>query len=386
MPNGGGTAGKVLRLAEAPVFRRFGRPRLLPLNLTLSVTFRCNFRCATCNVYERKVRELELWEWEKIFRSLGSWPLWITVSGGEPFLRRDLAEIVHAALEHCGPKVLNIATNGWFTGRVVEGVRRIASEARGTKVVVNLSFDHHQAAGHDAIRGAPGSYARLVRTLEGLKGLGLPNLTVGVHTVVSRFNQDQMAEVAEGLARLGADSYIAEPAEERAELLTLGAGISPDGEGFSRAAAALLAAAGPPRGKVARLVRAVRGEYYARVSRYLAGERGSMPVCHAGFISGQIGADGEVWSCCVLARSLGNLREVGYDFRKVWFSGEAREFRAWMRRRRCACPLANAAYTNLILEPGAAIRILASLLRPSGGGGPRGELAAVPSGSGGGAG
>jgi hypothetical protein len=81
-----------------------------------------------------------------------------------------------------------------------------------------------------------------------------------------------------------------------------------------------------------------------------------MPVCHAGFLSVHIGADGDVWSCCVLARSFGNLRDAGFDFPTVWFSAEAEEFREWMRERHCACPLANAAYTNLIVDPGAAAR------------------------------
>ena len=88
-----------------------------------------------------------------------------------------------------------------------------------------------------------------------------------------------------------------------------------------------------------------------------------MPVCHAGFLSVHIGADGDVWSCCVLARSFGNLRDHGFDFRKVWFSPAAEEFRTWMRERRCACPLANAAYTNLLAEPAAAVRMAAGMVK-----------------------
>jgi len=76
-------------------------------------------------------------------------------------------------------------------------------------------------------------------------------------------------------------------------------------------------------------------------------------------------ADGDVWSCCVLSRSFGNLRDVEFDFQKVWFSEAAEEFRTWMRERRCACPLANAAYTNMLAEPAAASRMAAGMVRRS---------------------
>ena len=46
--------------------------------------------------------------------------------------------------------------------------------------MINLSIDHHVPERHDVLRGAAGSYERLMATLAGLRALGLPNLTVGV--------------------------------------------------------------------------------------------------------------------------------------------------------------------------------------------------------------
>ena len=149
------------------------------------------------------------------------------------------------------------------------------------------------------------------------------------------------------------------------ELQTVGLGITPKAEKFAIAADAVLAAEQAASGTVAGMARALRGEYYTRVTRLLAGEADAMPVCHAGFLSVHIVADGDVWSCCVLSRSFGNLRDADFDFPTVWFSDAAEEFRAWMRERRCACPLANAAYTNLLAEPAAAGRIAAALVRPA---------------------
>ncbi len=350
-------------LATASSWRARGWPRLLPVNVVISTNFRCNFRCQTCNVYERKVKELEAHEWEKVFVSMGRAPTWMTFSGGEPFLRKDLPDIILSAIHHCRPAVVNIPTNGWFTDRVIAGVERIAKGSPDTQLVINLSLDHHVPERHDEIRGAPGSWPRMMNTLAGLRALKLPNLTVGCHTVVSKENEDDFPAIAHGLADLKADSYIAEPAEERVELQTLGTGITPGASKFATAAAAVLDVEEAASGTVARMARALRGEYYQRVTRYLEGDLAAMPVCHAGFLSVHVVADGDVWSCCVLARSFGNLRDVDFDFRKVWFSKAASEFRTWMRERRCACPLANAAYTNLLAEPAAAGRIAGAMVK-----------------------
>jgi MoaA/NifB/PqqE/SkfB family radical SAM enzyme len=314
-------------------------------------------------VYERKAKELEADEWTTVFRSLGRAPAWMTFSGGEPFLRGDLPDIILSAVEECRPAIVTIPTNGWFTKRVIAGAERICKGSPDTQLKINLSIDHNDPHRHDQIRGAAGSWERMMATLAGLRQIELPNLTVGVHTVVSRENDHDFPGVASGLAALRADSYIAECAEERVELGTMQAGISPKASRFRTAAAAVQAADEEASGGVARMVRALRGEYYERVSRFLEGDVTAMPVCHAGFLSAHLAADGDVWSCCVLAHSFGNLRDANFDFRDVWFSERAYEFRQWMRERRCACPLANAAYTNLIAEPAAMTRVALGMVR-----------------------
>ena len=69
----------------------------------------------------------------------------------------------------------------------------------------------------------------------------------------------------------------------------------------------------------------------------------------------------EVARCCVRAESVGNVRDHGYDFRSVWFGPEADAFRASVRAHTCACPLANASYTNLLLDAPSLLRVTAHL-------------------------
>ena len=72
--------------------------------------------------------------------------------------------------------------------------------------------------------------------------------------------------------------------------------------------------------------------------------------CYAGFASAQIAPDGDVWACCINANPLGNLRNVDYDFNKVWFSSDAYQERRKIKAKECYCTLANAHYTNMLCD------------------------------------
>jgi MoaA/NifB/PqqE/SkfB family radical SAM enzyme len=88
-------------------------------------------------------------------------------------------------------------------------------------------------------------------------------------------------------------------------------------------------------------------EYYRLVKRILV-EKTQVIGCYAGWASAHIYADGHVWPCCVRADSMGNLRDVDYDFRSIWFSLEAERIRQSIHSKACHCPLANASYTNML--------------------------------------
>jgi hypothetical protein len=68
----------------------------------------------------------------------------------------------------------------------------------------------------------------------------------------------------------------------------------------------------------------------------------------AGIASAQIAPNGDVWTCCIRAESMGNLREHNYDFGSVWRTAKANELRRSIKAGECYCPLANAAYTNML--------------------------------------
>ena len=331
------------------LFRRVGWPQWSPMNLTLSVSFSCNSRCETCNVYNRNSPELSLAEWTKIFQSLKKTPFWVTVSGGEPFLYKDIEALVGSLYDNCRPSIINIPTNGLLFERIPIIVEQIAGHCIKSQIVINLSIDEIEER-HDAIRGVPGNYSKALKTYAALKAIDAPNLTVGLHTVISRLNAQRIPQIYEHLRGLMPDSYVTEIAEERAELGTIGAEITPEYNLYADAVDSLMERMRNDHfSRIGRITRAFRLQHYQLVKTILKEKRQVIP-CYAGIASAQIAPSGDVWMCCIKAESIGNLKKANYDFTKVWTSKKAWQSRQRIKKKECHCPLANAGYTNMLFD------------------------------------
>lgn len=340
-------------LSRIPLYQAsyaIGKPLTLPANITVSVSYRCNSRCKTCNVWLLPNDDFTINEWDRTFQSLGQAPYWFTFSGGEPTLRSDLPEMVASAYRHCRPGIINIPTNGIQHAIIPGRIERVLQAAPNAEVIVNLSLDG-VGLKHDAVRGVRDNFARSLRTYAGLQELKsrYKNFTLGVHSVISNFNVDSFPELCEFVQNeLKPDQYITEIAEERVELDTVGLGITPTAERYSVAIDTLVASLHDQRlSGVARITQAFRKQYYEIVKRTLREHKQIIP-CMAGVASAQIAPNGDVWTCCIRAESMGNLRDFDYDFGKVWRTAKADELRHSIKAGECYCPLANASYTNML--------------------------------------
>jgi len=342
-----------------------GRVLMLPVNITVSVSYRCNSRCKTCNVWLLPNDDLTLPEWDRVFESLGKTPYWFTFSGGEPTLRKDLPDMVASAYRHCRPGIINIPTNG-IQDKVIPGrIERVLQAAPGSEVIINLSLDG-VGLKHNEIRGVWNNWSRAMSTYASFKELKkrYKNLTLGVHTVISNFNVDSFPELVEYVqGELKPDSFITEIAEERVELDTVGLGITPTAERYTVAIDTLLESMRDKKlTGIAEVAQAFRLQYYELVKRTLREQRQVIP-CMAGVASAQIAPNGDVWTCCIRAQSMGNLRQHNYDFGTVWRTGKADELRRSIKAGECYCPLANAAYTNMLIHEPTVMKVAAGVAR-----------------------
>ncbi|HDN79208.1 MAG TPA: radical SAM protein [Chloroflexi bacterium] len=346
------------------LFRAFGYPRLLPFSLVISLTYRCNSRCATCRVWQRRSDELSSGEWEKVFRKLAHHGrvYYLTFSGGEPFLRDDIADIVVSSAQVLKPALITIPTNGLLSRRIPTQVEKMLKELPpGTELGINLSLDE-VGERHDRIRNVPGNWEKAMETYRALKAINHPNLVLSIHTVISRFNVERIGAISKALLELEPDSYITEVAEERVELRTVGLPITPSPDEYKAAVEAVL---DNLRGRhfhgMPRFTQAFRLYYYHLAEKILREKRQVIP-CYAGWASGHIAPDGDVWTCCTRAQPVGNLRETDYDLRPVWFGDKIAELRKSIKAGECYCPMANASYANMLLHLPTLLRVVANLV------------------------
>ncbi len=164
-----------------------------PVGCVAAVTYRCNARCAMCDIWRKDAeteRELTPSDYRWLPRSLRS----INVSGGEPFLRDDLVEIVAVMREACPDARIVISTNGFMPSRIEEMISRMDD------VAVRISVD---AVGplHDEIRGVPAAYEKAIETARRLKAAGVADL--GLAATSTEGNPGQLEAVRDLASDLG---------------------------------------------------------------------------------------------------------------------------------------------------------------------------------------
>src|SRR5258708_2681148 len=254
------------RLAGYRAAHATGYPRQLPVNLTVSVTYSCPSRCATCDIWKKKVADLSVDEYARVFPTLEKVPVWVTLSGGDQFVRADFDEIVRLVARQIEPRIINIPMNGVITERIFSLLPKIAHHSSAAQLVLNLSVDEIGDA-HDRIRGADRNFEKLKLVADLIHDLkkSYPHVVLGVHTVISKLNVARIAEIErEARAIFRPDSYIAEVAENRVELKTMEKDITPSTADFRRAVGHLRNVIRENRSPhpMARLVESLRLEYH----------------------------------------------------------------------------------------------------------------------------
>jgi MoaA/NifB/PqqE/SkfB family radical SAM enzyme len=337
----------------------------------------CQSRCKTCDIWKLyqkkpklKEKELKLWEIEKIFKSMGH-VYFFNLSGGEPFLRNDLPEIVELACKYLTPRVIHSPTNAISTELVLKQTKKILEMMKKNNCdavfTIKPSFDGIEEQ-HDEIRGIKGNFKKFMKTYKGLKEMQkeYPNLDVGLGTVISMFNFKDIKKIVEYGKTLKPDSYINEIAEERSELFTKGKSITPNWKQYKKAIDFFSKEVRKDMKKSKSLVRVIQSfrlVYYDLVVKTMKEKRQVIP-CYGGIASVHLNAYGDAWPCCILGyeKSMGNLKDYGYDFKTVWHSKQADEVREYIKQKNCYCPLANISYTNILCNPKYMLKVLKNIL------------------------
>ena len=296
----------------------------------LAVTYRCQSRCRTCNIWknEAKREELTLEEYRTLFESnhdLLKKVRSIQITGGEPFMRRDLPEIVstiHASLPDC---TFWIPTNGMDPRAVEEATRDILRALQGKGIGISVSIDGMERT-HDVQRGVGGSFKKATETLRRLSAIREehPGLGLTVGMTLTSGNYREASEVYALTKIFGADFsmrpvsfseiYYRNIDERRqmddvsGELLPVIRNIARDtvrSQGIIHSAPSL--------------------RYMQGVVDYIRDPTDRRPPCAAGEDSFFLDPHGDVYPCIFVNEKIGNVREEKLE--DLWWTDDASRIR-----------------------------------------------------------
>ena len=303
--------------------KAMGRPAR-PEALSIEVTRRCIAKCVMCNIWQLPVvPELAAGDWLKLLKSPVLSDLKeLDVTGGEPFLRDDIVELLLGIgrLKATHLKQLcsvAITTNGFLTDKVLKDVGAVIGplEEAGVTLVFACGFD---AVGeiHDRIRNFKGGWERLNATILGLKALRekYPRLVLGIKTTITRHNIDEL----DGVCRY-ADEH---------GLFTI---ISPyiltanRYKNIGKEDTLSLSANDLEKLKTFYNSSRFRWSYYrSELLHFLETGRMEKP-CSAGFNYFFIRSTGDLYSCPIIDQLLGNVKDTPLE--KLIRSTDAARFR-----------------------------------------------------------
>jgi len=169
-----------------------------PLNVTIQVTNACNLACAHCHDPGAQVRHMDYDNFVRIVAELRAMRVFnVNLSGGEALLHKRILDMIRQ-VDSLGMKV-TMSTNC----TLVDEKRAASLRAAGLRQV-HVSLDSHDPERHDAIRGVPGSFARMTRNLRHLSAAGLEYTLV---TTLRGQSVEEYEQTVDSAFALGASAH-----------------------------------------------------------------------------------------------------------------------------------------------------------------------------------
>jgi len=287
------------------------------MEAAIITTYRCQNRCRMCNIWNHPTREDEEFK-PGLLEKLPNL-VFCNITGGEPFLRADLEEIVR--IVHRKAQRIVISTNGYLTDQIV------ALAGRFPDIGIRISIEGLPAA-NDELRGMKDGFDHGLRTLLSLQRMKIKDIGFGI--TVSDRNASDMLELYQLARNLGVEfataavhnSYYFHTSDNaihrKPEVI----------ESFRILISELLRTWKPKNW--------YRAYFNHGLINYIEGKPRLLP-CRAGEDMFFLDPWGELRPCNGMEKgiwyeSFGNLHDA--DFTDIWNSAKAREIREMVHR----CP------------------------------------------------
>lgn len=310
-----------------------------PLYLIYFVTNKCNSKCIHCfnwKALNKKENELTLEEINKFTKEIGNLPS-MGFSGGEPFLRNDLNEIIGLFQKNCNTKDFGIPTNCLMPKQIFDKTKKILENNPNITLTVYISLDGTKDT-HDEIRGLKGAFEKVIETYELLKNLrSFKNFRLKITTTITNRNIHNIPELIffvkknmpyvhfqsfEIMRGLPPKSYVRPPTINQLKDLKRSIFDSYKGYSFYRGK------------KIQSLIAYQLKKFIFETYLNILEQKKQLVPCYVGTTHCILGSEGDI-SFCELTQPIGNIREN--TFNEIWNSKKANILRNFIKNKKCYC-------------------------------------------------
>lgn len=315
-------------------------------HMIVHVTNHCNFRCSHCFIDFSPKRDMKLEDYQRLGKQVPEL-FWLDIAGGEPFLRKDLADIISCFKF----QVVQIPTNGSLPDLVINQLKRMKEMIKG-QITISLSLDGLKEK-HEQIRGAPGNWDQVWDTFERIRSLG--DISIKINTVINNSNVDQIIPLMKEVRKHEPEFHSVillrgEPMDETFALPPLDKLRAMAPEIFS-----ILATYDYGKGGVMAHMLRNYHKYLWNISLKTIERQTQVIPCLAGKAHLVVLGDGSV-SSCELLPPVGNIREQSFGeiLKTPAFKQQVKDIRA----KKCHCTHNCAMFDSIMFNPSSIPQLL----------------------------
>lgn len=356
-----------LALAKAAVRRKV---KYVILHVTANCSAQCRF-CFNADGMKRRenARTLSLDGIRELAKKLHILPQ-LTLSGGEPTLRPDVADIVEAFYADAQTRFFTLPTNALQPGRIEDFLERFVRDCPSAFLNIVLPF-HGDAEAFESAMGVPDAYENFLRTAEIVQRARVRHRNVaGILTcAIDGFNHEQGTAIVELAQRrfggwpfgvLYARPPTRDPQAARAPVGSYLAACSRSGNGRTRKSR---------YNPFTIIQESLHGRITQMVVAAECGEISDLR-CNAGRNFLVIFDDGAVYPCeptealdvtqdegAPSTFCLGKIADFDYDLDALLRSEPARGVVEWIDSHPCVCTWECAIYSRLVHSPSELVRL-----------------------------
>ncbi len=325
-----------------------------PPFLVLFINSICNMKCDHC-FYWRSLNQKDDLTYEELVQlseSLGKIEN-LNLSGGEPFIRKDFAEICRQFIRRNGVRQIYVPTNGYFTKWTIEKISAVLEEPDLDLFVAEISLDGMPKF-HDEFRVAKNAFKKAMETYDALVELQKKDPRLRIHSIstATHINMEEIKKLTTFL-------YERCPNMDHHNLAIIrGDRKDPSLEG-------------PALEKYEELYEYIQrlwapreeGRYGSIVEPLLQWgkvrtikAKDQVIPCRAGQLSAVVYANGDV-GVCEIHEPIGNLRKN--TFWEIWKSAEAQALRKSVSNKECYCTTEVFMWSSIVHQPVQLVRSIA---------------------------